>query len=192
MRQEFMNLVEKHKAELTVFCRHMLWDRHDLADILQTVLMTAFSKFDSFETGTNFRAWLFQISTLTIFNYNRKYAEYRKRVVNLKDESIEDLAGLPQTYEYEKLLEQPQQILEHVDDHVHQALMSLTPKERTVVLLKTVVELSCKDIAVMMKIPMGSVMGYLGRARGKLRAQLQEYAANRGIGRNKPIEGEQK
>lgn len=184
--------MERHKAELTVFCRHMVWDRRDLADILQDVLMTAFLKFNSFEPGTNFRAWLFQISTHTIFNYNRKSAEYRKRMLNLKDDSIDDLADLPQTYKYERLLERPQQILEHFDDHVHGALMSLTPKERTVVLLKTVVELSCKDIAAMLKMPLGSVMGYLGRARGKLRTQLQEYAADRGLGRKKPIEGEQK
>ncbi len=158
-----------------------MWDATELEDALQTILMTAFEKFSNFEDGTNFRAWIFRITTQTIFNYNRRSANHRERTVNLNEKALDMVVELQREYAYEELLNHPDKILAHVDDELYGALMSLTPKERSVFLLKTVVELSCKEISEILKMPMGSVMGYLARGRGKLRNHLSEYAKQYGF-----------
>lgn len=180
-RQQFIEHVERHRSELVAYCRHLVWDQNEHEDVIQTVLMTAFAKFSSFESGTNFRAWIFRIATLIVFNFNRCSAQHRERVVNLSEEALDMVAELQREYAYEELLSHPDKILAHVGDELHDALMSLTPHERSVFLLKTVVELSCKEISEILKMPMGSVMGYLARGRGKLRNLLCEYAKQYGF-----------
>jgi DNA-directed RNA polymerase specialized sigma24 family protein len=48
-------------------------------------------------------------------------------------------------------------------------------------LLRAVGEFSYREIQELLSIPLGSVMGYLSRARSRLRVALSAYAATRGF-----------
>ena len=61
------------------------------------------------------------------------------------------------------------------------ALERLAPLERAVLLLRGVGEFSYKEIHELLAIPVGSVIGYLSRARKRLRIMLAEYAKERGL-----------
>src|SRR5947209_4350761 len=69
---DFMALLQPLQRQLQVYCQRMLRDRSEVEDVLQTVVMTAFSRFDRYAEGTNFRAWMFRFPTLEAFNRNRK------------------------------------------------------------------------------------------------------------------------
>ena len=68
------------------------------------------------------------------------------------------------------------------DPVVTEALDSLSPDFREVVLLADVEGFSYKEIAEIMGTPIGTVMSRLNRARGQLRTKLGDYAATMGIG----------
>lgn len=179
--RRFLDQVERLRPRLVALCRHLLWESADLEDALQTILTTAFEKFDQFESGTDFRSWMFRICTHVVFNFNRRSARERERFVSYDDEVLDIVAELQREYAYDELLRNPDRVLAHVGDEMHSALLALAPPERSVFLLKMIGELSCREIAETLQMPMGSVMGYLARARGKLRTHLCEYARQYGF-----------
>jgi RNA polymerase sigma-70 factor (ECF subfamily) len=186
----FLALLGPLQRPLEVYCRRMLRDRAQVEDVLQTALMTAFARFDRYADGTNFRAWIFRILTLEVFNRNRKrdhspWGEFPLEVAAEPEElpGIDDLAAW--------LVERPSEVKEHFDALVWDALNQLPPAERTVLLLRAVGEFSYQEIRQILAIPVGSVMGYLSRARHKLRQSLAAYAAERGLPRRANTEQRQ-
>jgi RNA polymerase sigma-70 factor (ECF subfamily) len=67
------------------------------------------------------------------------------------------------------------------DEELKHAVEELAPEYRMVLLLWALGDLSYKEIAAVLDIPLGTVMSRLFRARRQLGASLAEYAAERGI-----------
>src|SRR5262249_42597490 len=141
----------------------------------------AFSQFDDFAAGTNFKAWIFRFVTLEIFNRNRKRAPVALDEVPTDLASEESWELISQADTFAAMLENPDVILEHFDDTVVGALQRLAPLERASLLLRAVGEFNYKEIHELLAIPLGSVIGYLSRARKRLRIALADYAAQRGL-----------
>lgn len=179
------------RGSLLAFCRSLLYDRQEFEDALQIVLATAWKKFPDFCPGTSFRSWVFRIATLEIWNMNRKSSRERERFAPLDQEPADLTRELETGSVYDRLIRDPESVFPLLDLRVADALRALPATERAVLLLRTVADLTTKETAEMLEMPVGSVMGYLGRARSKLRMALAEYAVAEGIipkvgGRNEP------
>jgi RNA polymerase sigma-70 factor (ECF subfamily) len=164
----------------------MLRNPSDVEDVLQKAVMEAFARFDRYAEGTNFRAWMFRFVTLEIFNRNRKsepvlFGEF------LDELPAQQLDGLPDDA-LETLLENPGPLMEHLDEQIVEALWQLTPSERAVLLLRAVGEFSYQEMHEILSIPLGSVMGYLSRARLKMRRSLADYAAHQALPRRQELQ----
>lgn len=61
-RQAFAVLIERYWDPLYRWLYHLSHDRHAAEDLTQDTLLKAFAALDSFQAGTNFRAWLFRIA----------------------------------------------------------------------------------------------------------------------------------
>ena len=68
-----------------------------------------------------------------------------------------------------------------LDERLKKALETLQEEYQLVLLLWAVEELSYKEIAEVLDVPIGTVMSRLHRARQKLSAQLREYAVEEGV-----------
>jgi RNA polymerase sigma-70 factor (ECF subfamily) len=150
-------------------------------DVIHNAILKAFQKFDRFSEGTDFKAWIFRFVTLEILNQNRKstLAWQSEFPADLPVEDSWELLAASDTFD--AMLENPDVVLEHLDDVLVAALKRLTVPERAVLLLRAVGDFSYKEIHELLGIPLGSVIGYLSRARYKLRHSLAEYAAERGL-----------
>lgn len=177
-RSRFLTHAERVREPLTAYCRRLLWNGSDLNDALQTTLLTAFQKFSDFEEGTDFRAWVFRIATLTVFNLNRRGTDTAPLP---EPEQISAEAELEREYAYDEILREPDRLMGALDDELARALKALPEPERAALLLMSVGAFKCREAADLLGMPIGSVMGYLARARGKLRERLAEYARSRGI-----------
>lgn len=71
--------------------------------------------------------------------------------------------------------------LDWLDQRLVRALEDLPSEYQTVLMLWAIDELSYKEIAEAVNIPMGTVMSRLHRARQRLSEQLREYARSEGI-----------
>jgi RNA polymerase sigma-70 factor (ECF subfamily) len=124
-------------------------------------LLRAWKSFDQFEPGTNCKAWLFRIM-LNLASKRRKQMKGKPALVGIGEEDrLEPPA-------------QPAPRFTHME--VVQALDRLPEDHRAVLLLGVVEGFSCKEIAHMLGVPMGTVMSRLSRAREGLRRKLTQPA----------------
>jgi RNA polymerase sigma-70 factor (ECF subfamily) len=130
---------------------------------------------------------MFRFVTHEVFNHNRK-----REPVALHDApadlAAEESWGLvSQEATFAAMLEEPDVVLEHFDDVVVEALGRLPAAERAALLLRAVGDFSYKEIHEVLSVPLGSVIGYLSRARQRLRIALADYAAQKGLFRRGPL-----
>jgi RNA polymerase sigma-70 factor (ECF subfamily) len=133
---------------------------HDAEDIVQETYMRAWKYFDSYDTGSNCRAWLFRIM-FNVINW-RKGKQARRPEVVLKDET-EDHQNNIVTFDPLKQIE-GREVLE--------ATNLLSDEHRSVLWLVVVEEFSYREVAEILDVPVGTVMSRLHRARRELRRRL--------------------
>lgn len=174
MDAAFARELEACRTELVSFCRSLLWKKADLEDALQEVLLQAVKAFPRFVPGTRFKSWLFQVATNTVFNLNRRRGAGAPAVRETAAEDPESELRLEEAYE--AVLKDPARVVAALGSELRRAVENLNEIERTVLLLRSVCDLKYQEIADALGIPLGSVMGNLGRARAKLRKSLVEYS----------------
>ena len=152
----------------------------DAEDVVQETYLKAYRAYDSFQEGTNLKAWLYRILTNTYINKYRK-AQRRPNEVELGE--LQDL------YLYKRLGEvsgasesaESQALDMFVDDDIIAALESLPENFRLPVLYADVEGFSYKEIAEILDVPIGTVMSRLHRGRKALQRKLWNLAVERGL-----------
>ena len=142
--------------------RWLAQNSNDAEDLVQETYLKALRGFDSFEPGTNFRAWIFQILRNTFLG-SRSKLERRMTQAMDPEEDLPVASATP-----ESLL-----IGRSGTDAVRNAIEQLPVIFREVILLCDVEEASYRETAEILSIPMGTVMSRLARARKTIRASLR-------------------
>jgi RNA polymerase sigma-70 factor (ECF subfamily) len=152
----------------------------DAEDLVQDTLVKAVRARGQYQAGTNLKAWLFKILTNTFINKHRRGG--LERVV-LDGPDADPLAdGWVSAASMRALREPETQALRPiVEDEVRRALDELPEEFRLAVVLSDVEELSYKEIADVMKCPVGTVMSRLHRGRRLLQKRLYDHAVLLGI-----------
>jgi RNA polymerase sigma-70 factor (ECF subfamily) len=167
---EFEAAALPHLNELYRTALRTLRNPTEANDVVQETYLQAWKSFERFTLGTNCRAWLYKIMFHVIHHHRRK--QYRYVASTVADDGL----GLEETVRYEPPV--PQQLS---DEEVLAALARLSHPYRDVVLLVDVEELSYKEAAEALSVPIGTVMSRLSRARAALRAELAGVARDFGI-----------
>lgn len=159
------------------FAFHLTYNEEDANDLVQETYLKAYRFIDSYETGTNAKAWLFKILKNAFINEYRKKSKQPARV------DYEDFVGYHDTDErsHVEFVDLRQEIFQGmIGDEVSKALNALPVDFRTVVLLCDVEGFSYEEIAKITDIPIGTVRSRLHRARNMLKEKLKEYAKTLG------------
>lgn len=136
-------------------------NRSDAEDLVQETMMQALQSFHRFRPGTNCRAWLATI--LQNVRSNRRRAHGRSPLVDDPDDRI----GLAIPF----VPPVPQEL---TDEELLGALGRIPVLFQEVIVLCDVEELTYKEIADALAIPVGTVMSRLHRGRALLRAELAD------------------
>ena len=150
----------------------------DAEDLVQESFLKALRGFASFESDTNFKAWIFRILRNTYLTSRTGLAA--RRTVALEeelDEQRESGAGLYPEGAIDR--QTPEINLIRLADRaaLNAALEKLAPPLLEVILLCDVEEMKYKEIAAVLEIPIGTVMSRIARARTALRGALQAQNA---------------
>jgi RNA polymerase sigma-70 factor (ECF subfamily) len=154
----------------------------DAEDLVQETFLKAYRAYDTFQEGTNLKAWLYRILTNTYINKYRKESR-RPNEVDLGD--VEDLylyrrIGSEDTAEVSRTTED--RVLDGlVESDIKAAVEELPENFRLPVLLADLEGFSYKEIADILDIPIGTVMSRLHRGRKAMQKRLWEYASRRGL-----------
>ncbi|HUI10774.1 MAG TPA: sigma-70 family RNA polymerase sigma factor [Bacteroidota bacterium] len=150
----------------------------DADDLVQETYLKAYRFWDSYEQGTNIRAWLFRILKNSYINRYRKevrepdYVEYDdvKSVYAIRHDASPEPNDLQESM-FGNLL----------DDEITGAIAALPDEFRTVVILCDIEALTYEEVAAFMECPLGTVRSRLHRGRKLLRGKLASYARARGL-----------
>lgn len=147
---------------------HAFWlcrNHAEAEDLVQETISKALRAFDAFQAGTNFKAWVFRILRNSFLTSRTSIAT--SRTVSLEDHP--DLLGMTDANPT------PEEHLIRLDNQaaLNHALDQLSPDLREVLLLCDVEELKYKDIALVLEVPIGTVMSRISRARRSLYRLLQ-------------------
>jgi RNA polymerase sigma-70 factor (ECF subfamily) len=149
---------------------HAFWltrNQAEAEDLVQEAFTKALRAFDSFQSGTNFKAWIFRILRNTFLTTRTAIAATSTVFLEDHPNALDTAAADPT----------PEDTLIRLDNHaaLHTALEQLPPPLREVLLLCDVEEIKYKDIAVILDLPIGTVMSRISRARTALRQLLQPH-----------------
>lgn len=171
-QQAFEMLVQRYHVPIFNFICHFLGNYDLSCDIAQQVFLQLYISMPTLRTGEPLKAWLFQVArNRSLDELRRKRAVHFSELESMNDE--DELSPLDIMPDQRPL---PEEIAEHHDLQalLRQAIDSLPPKFRMVVLLRYAGQLSFKEIGKTLQMPEATAKTYFQRARPLLRAMLTE------------------
>ena len=150
----------------------------DAEDLLQETFLRAFSAFQTFEAGTNLKAWLYRILMNT---YISSYRKQKRSPQTVSSDDVEDFSLYRSIVEDGSRTPEAEVLASIPDEEVKLALEELPEQFRVAVLLADVEGFSYKEIADITDASIGTVMSRLHRGRKALQKALWEYARGRGL-----------
>ena len=152
-------------------------ERDDAKDLVQDTYFKAYRFIESFQKGTNAKAWLFRILKNSFIN------DYRKKT---KEPSKVDYQEVETYYNSEDVQQQitpdlrVDSLKDMIGDEISNALNSLDVDFRTVIILCDLEGFKYEEMAKILDIPIGTVRSRLHRARQLLKDKLSKYAKSMG------------
>jgi len=169
-RQAFARLVEENKRSVYGLCLRLLSDPEEARDAAQEAFTRAYASLESYDLEQAFTPWVLRIARNHCLDLLRRRIPARSRVeldADTGDGTHRELA--------DTTTEAADDTLQRAETHraLEKAVAALPPNYREVVHLFHVEQLSYKEIAATMGIPLGTVMTWLHRARAQLRTLLE-------------------
>lgn len=143
-------------------------------DLVQDTILKAWRAWDSYESGTNCRAWLMTILRNAFIN---EYRQRKTRPDPVEYDDVEERPVWSQLRQEDPAAEFFDRI---VDDEIVDAIEELPEAFRVTLVLSDLEGMSYEEIAEQLDVPVGTVKSRLYRARRRLQRQLYEYARSMG------------
>lgn len=133
-------------------------------DIVQETMLRAWKYWDTFEQGTNCRAWLFRIM-VNIIHRRRDGLEAGSEHVSMEEPGIGNVVRMEPRLE--------------LDEYGVMAAVERLPAEyREVLVLVLIEEFAYREVAAMLDIPLGTVMSRLHRARQMVKKMIRPQGSS--------------
>ncbi len=160
-RQAFGELVYHYREGVINVVYRMCGDANLAEDAAQEAFIRAWQHLPRYQPRSPFRNWLYRIATNVAVDGLRR----ERDTVDIEDASLAASSPGPET------------VVEHNEraERVRQAVLALAPASRLVLVLREYEDLSYKEIAETLDIPVGTVMSRLNYARTQLRETLKTY-----------------
>ncbi len=168
-----------HLASMYNFAFRLTLNEDDANDLVQDTYLKAFRFIDSFEKGTNAKAWLFRILKNSFINDFRRKSKQPSKV------DYQEVETYYNSEEFEPEIEattdlRNETVQELIGDEVANAINSLDVDFRIAIILCDIEGFTYEEMAKILDIPIGTVRSRLHRARGLLREKLTGYAKKLG------------
>jgi RNA polymerase sigma-70 factor (ECF subfamily) len=176
-QEVFDNEFMPHINSMYNFAYRLTFDEDDSKDLVQDTYLKAFRFIDSFQQGTNAKAWLFRILKNSFINDYRKKKKEPAKVDYQEVETFYNSEDVDRQITPDLRVESLQNLM---GDEISNALNSLDVDFRTVIILCDLEGFKYDEMAKILDIPIGTVRSRLHRARNLLKEKLSEYAKKMG------------
>lgn len=168
-------LVLRHHRKIYGLVYNMTSNKEDAEDLVQDIFHKAYTVLHKFKGDASFYTWIYRIAVNRTINYVKR--RNKRSGVSLDDVD----AGVERDPAYVELSEKAGTpfrdcTLNELQERLNKALMTLSEKHRTVVVLHDIQGVPHDEIAKMLKVSSGTVRSRLFYARKLLQAELAEFA----------------
>jgi RNA polymerase sigma factor (sigma-70 family) len=160
------------------FAFRLTFDEDDAHDLVQETYLKAYRFIDSYEKGTNAKAWLFRILKNSFINDYRKQSKQPGMVDYQEVEAYYNSDDVDEPITADLRVDAFKDML---GDEVANALNALDVDFRTIIILCDLEGFTYEEMAKILDIPIGTVRSRLHRARQLLKEKLKEYAKTMGF-----------
>ncbi len=167
-------LIRHYYAKLYGLVYNMTSNNEDAEDLLQEIFLKAFKSLPRFKGNSSFYTWLYRIAINRSINFIKRRKKRQTLSLDQVDGAVErdpdyvDLSSRESPFRDMKLTE--------LQEKLNKALMTLSEKHRTVVVLHDIQGIPHEEIARMLKCSQGTVRSRLFYARQRLQVELAEFA----------------
>jgi len=179
----FGKLVELHRPRAFAVALRLLRDEHDAEEVVQEAFLRAYRKLHRFDGQSSFFTWLYRIVKNVALDLLRKpfHGEVEQFLNRVPVPSHEDLVpGLASRIDASEPFDcvwRRELALE-----LQEALAELPPYHREVIVMCAIDEMTCEEMAQVVRVSRGTIMSRLFHARRKLRTALaSRHREERGL-----------
>ncbi|MDP2283147.1 MAG: sigma-70 family RNA polymerase sigma factor [Pseudohongiella sp.] len=177
-RDAFRLVVEQLKRPAYYHALSLVGNPEDAMDVSQEAFAKAWQSIAAFDATLAFYPWYYTILKRLALNLLRSKKRHPESSLWQAQESLLNDTDVEHGFEIEegstRCSPENVRIREQTQQQVRRAFAALSLEDSEILSLKDMHDYAYKDIAVMLSIPIGTVMSRLYTARSRLRIQLQE------------------
>ncbi len=168
----FGELVKGYHVRVHGLLMGIVHNEDDARDLAQVAWVKAWKKLDTFKGAADFYTWLYRLVTFAGLDFLRKRKRQRETSLDERDEWIGDA----ETTTAPSVISRPDRAVQasEIESMFKEALVGLSPDQRTALVLREVEGLSYDEIAKVMKCRRGTVMSRIFYARKSIQEKLKE------------------
>ncbi len=176
---DFDRVVQLHQRKIYFLALDLTGNHHDAEDLAQEVFFKAYKSLTRFRGEAGLGTWLYRITVNTNIDRQRKRSEAAMKRQRSWDDEDNPLPPLPDPNPDRN----PEKSAEAgtIQRHIDQALNCLSPRQRTVFVLRHYQDLKLREIAALLSISEGTVKTTLFRAIRRLQQELAVYRPELGL-----------
>lgn len=173
--EAYEELVRRYQRRVYALIYNMTGNRDDAEDLVQDVFIKAYRSLNGFKGDSSFYTWIYRIAVNRTINFLK---QRKRRAADLRLDDMDQAVERDPAYVELRARESPVRDLSlaELQKKLNEALLTLSEKHRTVVVLHDIQGMPHEDIARIMKCSVGTVRSRLFYARQHLQRELAEYA----------------
>ena len=183
-RDAYRVLVERHSQLVYRLAYRMTGNREDAEEVVQEAFLRAYQKLHQFAGNANFGTWVYRIAA----NYAIDRLRQRKSEDSRREQPKRAADGQAETDALDTMKDRapsPERLAgsAQLAEKMKQALDTLTPAERTAIVMRHWDGCGIDEIAAVLKSSSTAAKNTVFRAVQKLRLALEPFAEPRGAAR---------
>ncbi len=171
-RKEFRQVVEDNRKKVFYHAYDLTGSVQDAEDLAQEVFLKAYRNIEKFKGDASVSSWLYRITLNTFIDQKRKLSEKKERD---RDELNELTAARSKEADSHSMSPVKEAETSRAIEDINKALDVLSPRERSVFVMRHFEGMSTRNTGEAINISEGSVKSLLSRAVRKLQKELVIY-----------------
>lgn len=171
-RDAVQTLLERYERRLLAVIVGMVRNPEDAKEILQETFVRAFRNLEGFKGESSFYTWIYRIAMNLAIDHQRRGSKRPlvefDETFGVKEDAVGEGSAVLGVDPFKRVRSR------ELGRKIFEAIESLTPDHRAVILLREIDGLSYEEISDVLECSLGTVMSRLHYARKKLQSRLQE------------------
>jgi len=166
----FELLLRPYRQGLLNMAVRMTGNAEDAKEVCQEAIIKVYHYLKNFRRGHSFRNWILKILVNSSYDFLRKKKKSIEIIESQKNKGRGRISDVEEKY-----------LQSEIREKVQICLQDLTPKEKSVFLLRDSEGYSIHETAEVLGCSPGSVRTHLSRARRKIRRRFEELYGNKEV-----------